>query len=197
MRKVQVLKFIFMLLLVLAQVASADTLHLIRLSSGYFNYQVVGTKYEPTDVSDYPLEAEYSLTPPGSAWRFGAQVSGDVSAQYLSLSAGSDYHFRPLNTAVNYPLDNVSYQTSSVFSPYVGMRLGITRVQISLKKQGTLTSDIVAGALVGPQLRVGTTYSVDQDWKIDAHVYSAYGFSPQIATSSYGFSLGIAYILPD
>jgi hypothetical protein len=195
--RIRVVKLFSMLLLALSHAASADTLHLLRLSTGYFNYQVVGTKYEPADVSDFPLEAEYSLTPPGSAWRFGAQVYGDVSAQFLSLSAGADYHFRPLNTAVIYPLDNVSYQTASVFSPYVGMRLGISRVQISLKKQGTYTSDIVAGALVGPHLRAGTTYSVDQDWKVDVHVYTAYGFSPQIATSIYGLSIGIAYILPD
>ncbi len=176
--------------------ARAETLHLLKGGAGVLQYEVSGSGYKTKAESSVAMLGEYSFTTTNSAWRLGAEVAGTPEAEFLNLSAGGDYHFIRMNAAVSQQLENVSYTSFPILSPYLGLRLGFSRVQISLQSSTSSSSNIIAGSVVGPSIRGGTIYSLNQDWKLDFCLYSSYGFSPQVATTVNGININLIFVLP-
>lgn len=192
MLKSSVLVFVFMALITSGAVA-AEARHLFTGSLGFAQVQAYGPEYETQSLSDLAFEAEYSQVV-GSFIRYSARLGTMLSGDFFSMGIGVNYHFVPLRWEVDHPLDNVSIVTVSSWSPYVGVDLAMSRLQISLKQTESTSSDVVIAAQVGPTLKAGLYHAISKDFLARVELQNSYLFSTQVASNSLALSCGISYL---
>lgn len=161
----------------------------------FSSYDVTGSNYRAKSTSDIMVSAQISRFF-GSKWRAEGTLSGTTSGETLYSAVGVSYHFRSFFPSVDSPSEFVEYKVLSDWSPYAGIDFGFNRVQLTLDRDDGTQTDAVIGAMVGPVVRVGTLYSVNQDWSLQADVSFGYSFSPQVATSSKNLTVFAVYQLP-
>lgn len=175
--------------------AKADTTpatHLLGAKIGFQQLSAFGSSYEAKAISGTSFDVEYSNVT-SSFWRTNFRMGGLLSGDFMVLAGGINYHFYPLRWSVNHPTDNVTISAFSFWSPYVGLELAASRVQISLKRNNSNNSDVVLGSQIGPILKLGFFKPINQKWLWQTELSNAYMFSSEVATSAMGLSLGIVY----
>lgn len=172
----------------------AQAVQLLGAGIGLVSNQVTGSNYRPKSFNSLLLQGSYSIFVSPS-WRVGASGGGTTTGDFLTLSAGGFYHFQPLDWEAASPRDSVQYRILSEWSPYVGLDLSMSRVQVKLDQSSTSNTDLVAGALVGPHLRAGTLYSWDRDIILAAEAAMTFGFSSAVSASGQGLSFQFIYLL--
>lgn len=188
----RILVWCFILLSMPSVLWATEKKHLLGGSFGFQQVQAYGPNYESQNISDLALEVEYSQLS-NSFVRYSARLGTQVSGDFFSMGLGVNYHFNPLRWDVNHPLDNVSIVTVSSWSPYLGVELSMSRLQISLKKTVSNDTDVVIAAQVGPTLKGGVYYALSGDLLIKGELQSSYLFSGEVASNSLGLLCGISY----
>ncbi|MEQ1878816.1 MAG: hypothetical protein ABL958_19405, partial [Bdellovibrionia bacterium] len=110
------------------------------------------------------------------------------------LGAGAYYHFVPHLIETKTFGENVTIMRIPTWSPYLGVELGMSRVQMTLNRSGG-GSDLVLGALIGPSFHLGTLYSFSPAWSLNFDAHLSYGLSPTVAATYMGFTTGFSYTL--
>lgn len=166
--------------------------HLFGAKLGYTQLSAFGSSYEAKAISGTSFDAEYSNVT-SSFWRTNFRMGGLLSSDFMVLAGGINYHFSPLRWNVNHPTENVTIAAFSFWSPYVGLELAASRVQISLKRNDSNNSDVVLGSQIGPILKLGFFKPINQKWLYQVELSNAYMFSSEVATSAMGLTAGIVY----
>lgn len=158
---------------------------------GYLGFQAFGSDYETATFSEPGIFGDYSIEL-NPKWRFKVSYGLSSSQNIMTLGVGGAYYFIPMRSEARRIDESVTITTYPNWSPYMGVELATSRVQISLARSARAT-DVVLAALIGPALHLGTGYSLSPAWQLSADIFALYGFSNVVASGATGGSLGFSY----
>ena len=143
------------------------------------------SNYTPVLVVDYafPITDQFQLK---------ASVLQGLRGDNRFIAILGTYHFNRLYGLQKQLSETVELTTYQRWRPYVDAGVGIHQVNLGLTVR-RVTQEFTLDAF-GGMGRVGMGYFLARNWEMRAEAFGSFAVSSEITASSYGLSLGLAFL---